>query len=509
MGIAIFVDNKLAIELVMLKRLRIILAAICFIAISALFLDFTSTALQHWGWLAKWQFMPAVLSFNVVVLVALVVISLIFGRVYCSVLCPLGVMQDFISWIHDLFGGKRRFRYTDPLTWARIGILALFVALVIFGFMRIASFIEPYSEFGRIMNSLVKPLYVDANNMIADRQAEDVYNFYHVDNYISISLIVVASVTLLVVGLMAWFGGRIYCNSICPVGTILGYLSQFSWLKPVIDTSKCVNCGKCGKLCKASCIDTKNHRIDYTRCVSCMNCLENCSVKAISYTHPGKCVASTGHDEKTVDEGRRKALTVGALLAAGAALKAEDKITDGALAEIIDKKKPIRKTPVTPPGSHSYENFTRRCVSCQLCVSNCPNGVLRPSADASTFMLPEMSYERGYCRPECNNCSQVCPAGAIEPIDLADKSSIQVGHAVWIKESCIAATQGVSCGNCSRHCPVGAIAMVALDPEDENSPKVPAVNTERCIGCGACENLCPVRPLSAIYVEGHKRHRII
>lgn len=148
-------------------------------------------------------------------------------------------------------------------------------------------------------------------------------------------------------------------------------------------------------------------------------------------------------------------------------------------------------------------------VSCQLCVSNCPNGVLRPSVNMDTFMLPEVSYERGYCRPECNNCSQVCPAGAIEPIDVAEKSSIQVGHAVWIKENCIAATKGVHCGNCVRHCPVGAITMINLNPDDENSPKVPAVNTERCIGCGACENLCPVRPYSAIYVEGHERHRII
>lgn len=493
----------------MLKKIRILLAAICFFAITVLFLDFTSTALQSWGWLAKLQFMPAMLSLNVVALFVLIALSLVFGRVYCSILCPLGVLQDFISWIHDLFGGKRRFHYSKPMTWIRLGTLLLFVLLVAFGFMRVASFIEPYSEFGRIMNSLVKPLYVDVNNVIADRQAEDVYTFYHVDNYISVALVVVASVTLLVVGLMAWFGGRIYCNSICPVGTILGYLSQFSWLKPAIDTSKCVNCGKCGKLCKASCIDTKNHVIDYTRCVSCMNCLENCSVNAISYIHSPKVARKDEESDELVDGARRKALTVGALLVAGAAVKAEDKVTDGALAKIIDKRKPVRKTPLTPPGSLSYENFTRRCVSCQLCVSNCPNGVLRPSTDLTAFMLPEMSYDLGYCRPECNNCSVVCPAGAIEPIDIADKSSIQIGHAVWIQDNCIAATKGVSCGNCARHCPVGAIVMVSQNPDDEGAPKVPAVNTEICIGCGACENLCPVRPFSAIYVEGHKRHRIV
>lgn len=124
-------------------------------------------------------------------------------------------------------------------------------------------------------------------------------------------------------------------------------------------------------------------------------------------------------------------------------------------------------------------------------------------------MQPEMSYERGYCRPECTKCSEVCPAGAIRPITREEKTGIQIGHAVWVKANCVVLTDGVSCGNCARHCPSGAIQMVPSDPNDENSLKIPVVNTERCIGCGACENLCPARPFSAIYVEGHERHRNI
>lgn len=125
------------------------------------------------------------------------------------------------------------------------------------------------------------------------------------------------------------------------------------------------------------------------------------------------------------------------------------------------------------------------------------------------LMQPEMSYERGYCRPECTKCAEVCPAGAISPITPADKSAIQIGHAVWIKENCVPLTDGVECGNCARHCPTGAIQMVASEPDSPDSLKIPVVNTERCIGCGACENLCPARPFSAIYVEGHLAHKII
>lgn len=124
-------------------------------------------------------------------------------------------------------------------------------------------------------------------------------------------------------------------------------------------------------------------------------------------------------------------------------------------------------------------------------------------------MQPYMSYERGYCRPECTRCSEVCPAGAILKIDKAEKSSIQIGHAVWVKDLCIPLTDKQECGNCACHCPVNAITMVPSDPSNPDSLKIPAVNEARCIGCGACENLCPARPLSAIYVEGHERHRVL
>ena len=153
--------------------------------------------------------------------------------------------------------------------------------------------------------------------------------------------------------------------------------------------------------------------------------------------------------------------------------------------------------------------MAQRCTACQLCVSVCPNGVLRPSTDLMTLMQPEMSYERGYCRPECTKCSEVCPAGAIQRIDRAEKSSIQIGHAVWIRDNCMPLTDGVECGNCARHCPTGAIQMVSSVPGDALSVKIPVVDAERCIGCGACENLCPSRPFSAIYVEGHERHRTV
>ena len=126
-----------------------------------------------------------------------------------------------------------------------------------------------------------------------------------------------------------------------------------------------------------------------------------------------------------------------------------------------------------------------------------------------SLMVPEMSYERGYCRPECTKCSEVCPTGAIRPITKEDKSSVQIGHAVWIAANCVVNTDGVECGNCARHCSAGAIQMVHKEPGKPDSPRIPVVNEARCIGCGACENLCPSRPFSAIYVDGHQNHRTV
>ena len=212
--------------------------------------------------------------------------------------------------------------------------------------------------------------------------------------------------------------------------------------------------------------------------------------------------------EKT-DGSRRVFLTGMGLWAASAVARAQEKKVDGGLALILDKKIPERTTPIVPPGSLGLRHMTQHCTACQLCVSVCPNGVLRPSARLSAFMQPEVSYERGYCRPECAKCSEVCPAGAISKITPADKSAIQVGHAVWIRENCIPVKEGVKCNNCVRHCPAEAIQMVLSDPSRPESPRIPVVNVERCIGCGACENLCPSRPFSAMYVEGHEVHRTI
>ena len=487
----------------MLRKIRTILAAVFFVLITLLFLDFTGT-LHHWlGWMAEIQFLPAVMALNVVVVVALIALTLVFGRIYCSVICPLGVFQDLLA---RLRRKKNKYSYSKEVKWLRYPVLAVFVLAGVAGIGSLFQLLAPYSAYGRIATMIFQPIWKLGNNllaMVAERM--DSYAFYTIDTWMrSLPVLIIAAVTLVILAVLAWRGGRTYCNTICPVGTILSFFARFSWLKIRFDVEKCKNCSLCSKNCKAACIDFKSHTVDYSRCVACGNCIDSCKFDALKYSPSMQTKKNA-----SVDASKRSFLLASALVSTAAMAQKKEKLMDGGLADIEDKVAPQRQTPLTPPGSLSFQNLSTRCTGCQLCVSECPNQVLRPSGDLMHLMQPTMSYEHGYCRPECTRCSEVCPAGAIKKIDQDEKTSIQIGHAVWIKKNCVVLTDEVECGNCARHCPSGAIEMVPLDHDNEDSPKVPAINEAACIGCGACEYVCPSRPFSAIYVEGHEVHRKI
>lgn len=497
----------------MLRKIRQAGAIVCFALITLLFLDFTGTLHAWFGWLAKIQFLPAVLALNTGVIVFLFLLTLVFGRIYCSVICPLGVFQDVVARIGRISPKRRKlpYSYSPAMSWLRYAMLALFLIALIAGVVGAVALLAPYSSYGRIVNNLFQPLWQWGNNLLAYfAERADSYAFYKTDVWMkSLPTFIIAAVTFILLIILAARNGRTYCNTVCPVGTVLGFLSRYSLFRVTINTEMCNHCGLCARHCKAACINSKEQKIDYSRCVVCMDCIGKCKQGALRYEWRRTDKSTEAVTASQVSETRRGFLSAAALAVGTSLLKAQEKKVDGGLATIEAKKIPARNTPITPPGSLSARNMANHCTACQLCVSVCPNQVLRPSTDLMKLMQPEMSYERGYCRPECTKCSEVCPAGAIRPISKEDKSSLQIGHAVWVKENCIPLTDGVECGNCERHCPTGAIQMVPSVATDAASRKVPVINTERCIGCGACENLCPARPFTAIYVEGHERHRTV
>ena len=445
-----------------LKYIRIVLAALVLFCITALVLDATDGAvLRHWlGWMPKMQLLPAILALNVVVVAAVLLTTFLIGRLYCSVVCPMGIFQDIFIWFHKLiFGKKRPYRYRKPQNWIRYTVLGFFVILMVLGLNGIATLVAPYSSYAR---------------MVANIHGSGLVHW-------------IAIATLCCVGVMSFLFGRLWCNSLCPVGTLLGLISKYSLFGIRIDREKCVACGKCEKCCKANCINLEDKEVDGSRCVMCFNCLGHCKQGAIKISRKTSISSNTS----SIDDSRRKFLAVTAAVGAATALHAQEKKLDGGLAVIEDKQVPKRNMPLKPAGAISLKNFESRCTACQLCVGKCPEKVLRPSTELTTLMQPYMAFDQGYCRTACTRCSEVCPTGAIQHIDKEQKTSISIGHAVVLPDNCI------GCGACARHCPSEAILMVNGQP---------AVNESKCLGCGACEYYCPARPMTAIYVEGRERH---
>ena len=493
----------------MLKKIRIALAWVFWIGITLLLLDVSGVLHTYLGWMAKVQFLPAVLALNVVVIVALVLLTLLFGRVYCSVICPLGVFQDGISWLGTR-GKKAPYKYQKEMKWLRYGVLAVFVVALVAGVHALVALLAPYSAYGRMVQNLLQPLYIWGNNLFATwAERAGSYAFYSREVWMrSVPTFVIAAVTLVVIVALAFRGGRTWCNSICPVGTVLSFFSRFAMFRPLIDSEKCKHCKACEHHCKARCIaigkDTEE--IDHSRCVACFNCIEECKFGALKYRF-----AWGASSKKAGSEPGRRAFMTGTAVALGAAAlkgveaRAQEaaKKVDGGFADVLPKQAPERETPLTPPGSKSVKDFYRRCTGCQLCVAQCPNNVLRPSSGLEHLMQPQMSFEKGWCRPECTRCSELCPTGAIGKVSREEKTQYRVGTSQVNLDKCVSARGKASCGKCAQACPSGAIQMVE---NAQTGLLMPVVAEELCTGCGACEYLCPVRPISAITVNGRTQH---
>ncbi len=492
----------------MLKKIRVALAVLFWLGITLLLLDASGVLHGYLGWMAKLQFLPAVLALNVAVIVGMVLLTLIFGRVYCSVVCPLGVFQDAVSHIGTL-RSKAPYKYRKELKWLRYGLLALFIIALIAGVQVFVALLAPYSAYGRMVQNFLQPLWLWGGNFIeALAEKAGSYAIYPREVWLrSLPTFLIALATLVLVVILSFKGGRTWCNSVCPVGTTLSFFSRFSMFRPVIDQDKCKHCKACEHHCKAQCISItkEEQKIDYSRCVDCFNCIGSCKFDALKY----RFAWGKRPEEKETSPSGRRAMLAGTAIAVGSlALKSVQvraqgrKKVDGGFAQVLPKQAPEREVPLTPPGSESVKSFYSHCTACQLCVAECPNNVLRPSASLQHLMQPEMSYEKGFCRPECTRCSELCPAGAIRKISKEQKTEYHIGTARVNRELCVA-ENGTLCGKCAQVCPNGAIILV---DNEALGTKVPTVNEELCIGCGACEFHCPSRPVSAITVNGKYQH---
>ncbi len=264
----------------MLRILRIVAEVAIFTGINLFFLGFTDRI----GVLVGIQFVPACLAFNIVVLGVVAGVTLLVGRLYCSIVCPLGIFQDVVLW------ARRRFRRTSFLFRAgrpvvRAVAALLFVALLLCGAASLAGLVEPYSVYGRFATHLFEPLAAACNNYVADLCMKWGHSCV-LKSEIFIrgwAALAVAGVSLAALTVLAALRGRLFCNTVCPVGAVLGLLSVKAPLRIRLDAAKCVKCGLCAKACKAECIDVVNGKVDQSRCVRCFTCIGTCKKGALSW----------------------------------------------------------------------------------------------------------------------------------------------------------------------------------------------------------------------------------
>lgn len=492
-----------------LKKIRVVVSILFFLLLTFLFLDigaFVPALVSNI--LVSVQIVPSLtrafklLTLTSLGLLVVFLLTLGFGRVYCSSLCPLGTLQDVVIRIARRNRKRRWFRYKKAPFLLHYSLLAVSAVAFVGGSVLLLNLLEPFSNFGRVLSTLAHPVIVLANNAVAF--VFEGFGHYSVPTlsvrFVNAGAFLFPVVFLVVVVYLSYNYGRLFCNSLCPAGALLGLLSRVSLFRIVIDEETCTECNLCEKVCKARCIEADTKRLDFSACVGCFNCIDVCPSVGLKYEAWWKKKAALAVG---VDQGRRTFMNAALASAVAAALPRT--VADDTLAARTPTFDESRRNPVVPPGALGVEHFSSYCTACHLCISICPAQVLYPSfleyGVAGVFQ-PKMDYNVSYCTYECNLCTQICPSGAILPVDVPAKKLIQIGKASFVKEDCIVITKKKDCGACAEHCPTKAVKMVPY----ENKLMLPELNNDICVGCGACEHSCPTTPRKAIYVVANRVH---
>jgi polyferredoxin len=443
-----------------------------------------------------------------------IVLTFLFGRVFCNWVCPLGSLHQFIGWVSRRRRPQEQMRLNQyrSIHFIKYFVLVVFLIMAALGSLQIG-LLDPivlmYRTFSTVFapasDMLVNTVEGTAASIQVDSPMLDNLKFGPgVANRVFVGSFWIGLLFLLLLAMNFWYP-RFFCRILCPLGALLGILSRFSLFRINRDVGKCTNCQQCLIRCEGA--SDPQSKVRVSECVSCLNCLEDCPENALSFSF-------TGLDHQQVIRGpdlsRRRLILAGITgLIAFPLLRNNGLATDENFSPYM----------IRPPGSVSEPEFMKKCIKCDQCINVCPTNVLQPATlkegGFETLWTPVMNFNIGHCQLKCNLCSEVCPTGAIRKITVAEKlgkneyaqqGPIILGTAFINRSRCLPWANEIPCVVCEEVCPVAPKAIQTRDEEvkDVFGKKVvlnkPFVVPDLCIGCGICQTECPVADRPAVYV---------
>jgi MauM/NapG family ferredoxin protein len=439
-------------------------------------------------WMAA--FVPAVILLGT---------TLLLGRFWCGWLCPLGTTLDLAPSQHEGPG-------VIPSRWRATKYVLVLVILLgaLLGSLTLL-ILDPLTMVIRSVTTVIVPglnwlitaaergLYrvgwltgpVDA----IDAALRGPILSYKQPYYGGIWLLVG-----LLGGILAlnWVERRAWCRHACPLGGLLSLVSRVSPLKRQVGDD-CSACRRCARECRMGTVDGETgYASDSGECIACMDCAADCPRDAITFAP--RLGLDRGH---VYDPTRRQALGALGISLGGLAL----------LHLAPDAHHPHAHR-LRPPGADE-DDLLAHCLRCGACVRACPTHGLQHAmteAGLEGLWTPVLVPRLGHCDYACTACGDICPTGAIPPLDLATKRTTPIGKAYIDPAVCIAWSERGDCIVCEEMCPLPEKAIhlqereIIDDAGNARMLQLPLVDHERCIGCGLCEHKCPVKGEAAIRV---------